>query len=74
VKAYPNPATEQFSVSYSVEQPSTLVIYDAQGRQVREMAINGNGTLSISNLPAGVYAYGIVNGKHRGQMQKLVVK
>lgn len=74
VKAYPNPASEQFSVSYSVEQPSTLVVYDAQGRQVRAMAISGNGTLSISNLPAGVYAYGIVNGKSRSQMQQLIVK
>lgn len=74
VKAYPNPATEQFSVSYSVEQPSTLAIYDAQGRQIRQIPISGNGIAQVNGLPAGVYAYGIVSGKHRGQMQKLVVK
>jgi len=74
VKAYPNPAADQFSVSYSVEQPATLAIYDAQGRQIRQIPISGNGIAQVNGLPAGVYAYGIVSGKHRGQMQKLVVK
>jgi hypothetical protein len=74
VKAFPNPAQGQFGIGYSVEQPSVLAIYDAQGRQVRQMAVSGNGTARVSNLPAGVYAYGIVNGKQRGPMQKLIVK
>lgn len=74
VKVYPNPATDQIGVSYSVQQPSTLVCFDVQGRLVRQIPVSGNGVLSISDLPAGVYAYGIVSGKSRSQMQKLVVK
>lgn len=74
VKAYPNPATSQFGVSYSVQQPSTLVFYDLGGRLVRQMPISGNGTLGVADLPSGVYAYGILSGKSRSQMQKLVVK
>ena len=70
VKAFPNPATHQFSVSYSVEQPATLTIVDMQGRTVRSMPVEGNGTVNISDLPAGMYAYGIAGGK----MQKLIVK
>ena len=70
VKAFPNPATHQFSVNYSVEQPATLTIVDMQGRTVRSMPVEGNGTVNISDLPAGMYAYGIAGGK----MQKLIVK
>lgn len=74
LKAFPNPAQGQFGISYSVEQPSVLAIYDAQGRLVRQMAVCGNGTALVSDLPAGVYAYGIVSGKQRIRMQKLIVK
>lgn len=73
VQAYPNPAEGQFSISYSVSQPSTLAIFDVQGRMVRQMPVNGEGAVKVSDLAAGVYAYGILeNG--RAQMQKLIVK
>lgn len=68
--AFPNPAQGQVSIRYAVAQPSTLVVYDAQGRQVREMNVNGNGTAQFAELPAGIYAYGILGT----QMQKLIVK
>lgn len=70
VSAYPNPAQGQVSMNYSVEQPSTLAIYDAQGRVVRQMNVQGEGTMQINGLAAGIYAYGIAGS----QMHKLIVK
>lgn len=68
--AYPNPAQGAFAIRYEVEQPSTLAIIDMQGRTVRSIPVEGNGSVNISDLPAGLYAYGIAGDK----MQKLIVK
>lgn len=74
VTAFPNPAQGTVNINYSVERPATLTIYDVTGRQVRQQPISGNGTLSINDLAAGVYAYGIASGNLRGKMQKLIVQ
>lgn len=74
LSAYPNPAQGQVSISYEVAYPSTMAIYDVHGRQVRQLSVSGSGIAVVSDLPTGVYTYGIVNGKNRGQMQKLIVK
>lgn len=70
IAAYPNPAQGAFAIRYAVEQPATLAIVDMQGRTVRSIPVKGNGTVNVSDLPAGLYAYGIAGGK----MQKLIVK
>lgn len=70
INAYPNPAQGQVNISYSVDQPSTLAIYDMQGRMVRQENIMGNGTAIVNDLHTGVYVYGIMGQ----QMQKLIVK
>lgn len=68
--AFPNPAQGLVSIRYAVDQPSTLVVYDAQGRTLRQIPVAGEGTLRLSDLPAGIYAYGILGT----QMQKLIVR
>lgn len=68
--AYPNPAQGAFSIRYEVEQPTTLAIVDMQGRTVRSIPVEGNGSVNVNDLPAGMYVYGIAGGK----MQKLIVK
>lgn len=68
--AYPNPAQGAFAIRYEVEQPATLTIVDMQGRTVRSIPVKGTGSVNISDLPAGLYAYGIAGDK----MQKLIVK
>ncbi len=70
ILAYPNPAQGTFTVSYEVEHPSTLTIVDMQGRTVRSIPVYGNGSVNVSDLPAGLYAYGIDGG----MMQKIIVK
>lgn len=69
-EAFPNPAQGQVSIRYAAEQPADLVVFDAQGRTVRQMQVCGEGTALIDGLPAGIYAYGILGS----QMKKLIVK
>lgn len=69
--AYPNPAQGNVNISYDVNQPSTLAIYDIQGRVVRSMSVSGSGNAVVDNLPAGIYTYGILGST---TMQKLIVK
>lgn len=70
VNVYPNPAQSQVNFSYNVAQPATLNIVDMQGRIVRQLPVQGQGTTSVNDLPAGIYAYGIAGS----QMSKLIVK
>ena len=71
ISAYPNPAEGRVNISYEVGQPSTLAVYDVQGRIVRQLTVSGSGNAVIDNLPAGIYAYGILGST---TMQKLIVK
>ena len=69
--AYPNPAQGNVNIRYDVNQPSTLAIYDMQGRVVRSMSVSGSGNAVVDNLPAGIYTYCIMGST---TMQKLIVK
>ena len=69
--AYPNPAQDNVNINYNVAQPSTLAVYDMQGRVVRNLSVSGSGNAVVDNLPAGIYTYGIVGS---GSVQKLIVK
>ena len=69
--AYPNPAQGNVNISYDVNQPSTLAIYDMQGRVVRSMSVSGSGNAIVDNLPAGIYTYCIMGST---TMQKLIVR
>ncbi len=69
--AYPNPAQGNVNINYNVAQPSTLAVYDMQGRVVRNLSVSGSGNAVVDNLPAGIYTYGIVGS---GSVQKLIVK
>lgn len=74
LSAYPNPAAGAATISYSVDRPSVLVVVDALGRTVRRASVNGNGSLRIEGLSAGLYAFGISTDGSRPLMQKLVVE
>lgn len=74
VSAYPNPAFGQVSIAYSTECPAMLELYDMLGRVIRSQQVSGNGTMTVSNLPAGVYTYGLVVDKSCRGMKRLVVK
>lgn len=53
------------SLSYAVDAPTQLAIYNISGRAVVNRRISGTGSLNLAALPAGVYVYrlGSATGK-----------
>lgn len=49
--------SEGGALTYSVECESELNLYDADGKNVLSVKVNGNGSLSASSLKNGVYVY-----------------
>ena len=67
---YPNPATENITVNYSLEQSAkvTYTIYDLTGKQVQSESANRfpgaqQQNVDVNNLQAGTYLLSVnVNG------------
>ncbi len=55
-----NATTE--GISYNLSISGTLDIYSANGAAVMHKTVEGNGTVSLSDLPAGVYVYSLKAG------------
>ena len=80
MKAYPNPAANSVRIQYVSEKNisnAKVVLYDMKGNCLNEVPVsaqNGDVTLDLSNLAAGVYMYGVVANGIRCQFQKLMVR
>lgn len=71
---YPNPASEQITISHANRLISRVSITDITGREVMATAVNREKqvTVSTSNLPAGIYTV-LVADKNNVSAQKLVL-
>ena len=71
---FPNPVAENGTIQLraSFSGSSTFRLFDSKGNQVRKVKFEGNGTLSLTGLSAGVYAYRM---EHEGYLRfgRLVV-
>ena len=74
MNAFPNPCDGRVGISYTTEGPATLVVYDMQGRTVRQQGVSGEGTVYIDGLASGIYTYGLTTATSRSVLRKLVVK
>lgn len=78
LNAYPNPAKDKTVVEYSMDENSgTLVLYNMSGKGIKEVSVSGNSgriALSISDLPSGIYMYGIHNSQGLTNVKKLVIR
>jgi hypothetical protein len=54
--------TIQLSASFAGS--STFRLFDAKGNQVRKVSFVGNGTLSLTGLSVGVYAFRMDNEEY----------
>jgi len=71
---YPNPANDVLNITIS-ENNTSIVLFDVVGKNVSEMElINGNNTLNIENLDAGVYFYSIKRNGVSIETKQLIVK
>ena len=71
---YPNPANDELNISIS-ENNTSISIFDIVGKNVSQMnLVNGNNTLNIENLNAGVYFYSIKRNGNVIETKKLVVR
>ena len=62
--AYPNPATLSVVLPYSTREAADLQVYSISGRLVESrhvMAGDGEITLRVDSLPAGIYIYRMGN-------------
>lgn len=48
---------------YTVDKLSNLSVYSLSGRTVVNREVSGKGSISLENLPAGIYIYRIAGGK-----------
>ncbi len=79
--AFPNPARDQFTVSYSLDQGRevSVQLYDMMGRQLRQVnkgrqpAGAYQETIDVANLPAGMYLYGIRTETGRSITKRIVI-
>ncbi|WP_298532767.1 Ig-like domain-containing protein [uncultured Algibacter sp.] len=63
-KLIPNPASEEVSIFANINDSFNITIYDLRGSLIKDIAINGlPTTLSVDNLPEGVYFIKVYNQK-----------
>lgn len=80
VSAFPNPASEQLSLSYTLPSgidSGILQVTDVQGRLVRSLPVSGSTDkmqMGVSDLPRGMYFYTISSGKSRSQTMKIILQ
>lgn len=76
--AYPNPATNSFSVDYAmpVFSKSQIELYDLYGKKVMEFPLQrseGTATINTSSLAPGVYFYRLMVGTQQAATRRLVI-
>ncbi len=55
VMAWPNPATDKLYITAGTTTRLSVELSDVTGRSVFRQAMNGNGEISMSSFPAGMY-------------------
>ena len=72
---YPNPAKESFTiVNTNNIITQKITIYDLSGKKILSKEINGNTTVAIPDLSAGVYLLNLIDNNDDSYTTKLVVQ
>ena len=71
---YPNPISQSFSIGFTDQQESVkqVRIMDVLGKEVMNVENPSSNTLSIANLPAGMYVVRVLCQSGKGYSSKLV--
>ncbi|VXB35465.1 Cadherin [Flavobacterium sp. 9AF] len=72
---YPNPAKESFTISNTNNIiTQKITIYDLSGEKILTKESNGNTTITIPNLSAGIYLLKLLDNKDVTYTTKLVIQ
>lgn len=78
VSAYPNPATDVVNIVFpQCDDNSSVVLYNIAGSLVKKAVVAAGQTsasVNVSDLPAGVYFYGVRSKNGISDVRKLIVK
>lgn len=71
VKLYPNPTSESFCIS-GFDGKATLMLTDISGVEILTKQITNNESISINNLPKGVYIIKLITNE--GAVERKLIK
>ncbi|MBD77637.1 MAG: hypothetical protein CL840_01695 [Crocinitomicaceae bacterium] len=69
---FPNPFSSQFTLTYSNNEPVTLVLYDFNSRQILEQTFSNSTTINTGQMRNGMYFYELRNAKGTLKTGKLI--
>lgn len=75
IRVFPNPCTDKLTLHIATEEVSATewILYDISGKVVKKVAIKmGEQTISLQNLPQGIYYYTIIGGDGIADNGKIV--
>jgi Secretion system C-terminal sorting domain len=61
INVFPNPAKGEVNIDTHTNQPLKLELYSVSGQVAATEVITGRKTLSVANMPAGLYFYNVYN-------------
>ena len=77
ISVFPNPANNAFNIvmSNASQETYSVELFNLVGERVLvENLVNGQNTIDVSTLPAGVYFYTIFDGQSTVETKKLIVR
>jgi hypothetical protein len=63
LSVYPNPATNELTISHTNGRPERMVMYDMTGALIKSGVVESETTWDVSTLASGSYMLGIPGGK-----------
>jgi hypothetical protein len=55
VRIFPNPVTDQFTVTFSNQQAQDYVLYDVFGQQIKQGKITSGDQITVEEFSSGLY-------------------
>lgn len=74
IKVYPNPASEEISVSFGKPLTGVVSLYDLTGKQVysSDLANKNNAQINVGKFAKGTYIL-LVKEKEKTQSRKIII-
>ena len=73
-KIYPNPFSEQLTISNLSCEDATYVLYDILSNKILEQRLSSSTTIVTNQLPSGIYCYEIRNSEELISAGKVIKK